>query len=92
MFHDADRPPTNADGFIAPNDLTGHAPLSLSVQVTREDDINSRDQKISDAVDRLLPAAFEHRHGILVTQQDIDMYTVQVDPHVPCGTILEKRH
>jgi hypothetical protein len=90
MFHDADRPPTNADGLITPNGLPGQ-PLSLSVQVTREDDIHSRDQKISDAVDRLLPAAFEHRHGILVTQQDIDMYTVQVHPGVPCGTIHEKR-
>ena len=91
MFHDADRPPTNKDGLSTPNDLPGHPPLSLSVQVTTEDDTHSRDQKISDAVDRLLPAAFEHRHGILVTQQDIDMYTVQVHPGVPCGTIHEKR-
>jgi hypothetical protein len=90
MFHDADRPPTNTDGLITPNGLP-RQPLSLSVQVTTEDDIHSRDQKISDAVDRLLPAAFEHRHGILVTQQDIDMYTVQVHPDVPCGTIHEKR-
>lgn len=91
MFHDSDRPPTNADDLSTPNDLPDHPPLSLSVQVTTEDDIHSRDQKISDAVDRLLPAAFEHRHGILVTQQDIDMYTVQVHPGVPCGTIHEKR-
>lgn len=92
MTHDAHRPPTNEDGLITPNDLPGHPPLSLSVQVTTEDDIQSRDQKISEAVDRLIPAAFEHRHGILVTQQDIDMYSVQVDPSVPCGSIHEKRH
>ena len=68
------------------------SPLPLSVQVTTEDDTQSRDQKISQAVEQLIPAAFEHRHGILVTQQDIDMYTVHVDPGVPCGTIHEKRH
>ena len=92
MSHDADRLPTNEDGLITPNDLPGHLPLSLSVQVATEDDTLSRDRKISEAVDRLIPAAFEHRHGILVIQQDIDMYTVQVDPSVPCGTIHEKRH
>lgn len=93
MSHDAHRPPANEDGLITPNDLLpGHPPLSLSVEVTTEDDPESRDQKISEAVDRLIPAAFERRHGILVAQRDIGTYTVQVDPSVPCGTIHEKRH
>jgi hypothetical protein len=93
MSHDTHRPLINEDGLITSHDLLpGHPPLSLSVQVTTEDDTESRDQKISEAVDELIPAAFEHRHGILVTQQDIDMYTVQVDPKVPCGAIHEKRH
>jgi len=92
MSHYANRLPTNEDGFLTRSDLPGHSPLSLSVQVTTEDDTQSRDRKISEAVDELIPAAFEHRHGILVIQQDIDMYTVQVDPSVPCGTIHEKRH
>lgn len=91
MSHAAGRLPTNEDGLIALNDLPGHSPLSLSVQVTTEDDTQSRDRKISEAVDQLIPTAFEHRHGILVTQQNIDMCTVQVDPTVPCGTIHEKR-
>lgn len=91
MFHDVHRPPVTEDNLITPN-WPGHPPLSLSIQVTTEDDTQSRDQKISEAVDQLIPAAFEHRHGILVTQQDIDVYTVQVDPSVPSGTIHEKRH
>ena len=91
MFYDANRPPANEAGLSTTNDPPGHAPLSLSVQVAAGNDTQSRDQKISEAVDQLIPAAFEHRHGILVTQQNIDMYTVQVDPGVPCGTIHEKR-
>lgn len=93
MSHHAHRSPANEDGPITANDLLpGHPPLSVAVQVTTEDDTQIRDQKISEAVDQLIPAAFEHRHGILVTQQDIDMYTLQVDANVPCGTIHEKRH
>ncbi|MGO4236093.1 hypothetical protein [Pseudarthrobacter sp. YAF2] len=92
MFHDTQRPPTDEESLITPSDLFGHQPLSLSVQVTTEDDTQSRDQKINEVVDQLIPAAFEHRHGILVTQQDVDLYTVQIDPSVPCGTIHEKRH
>lgn len=92
MSHDVDRLSSNEDGLLTRNNLPGHSLLSLSVQVTTEDDTQSRDRKISEAVDQLIPAAFEHRHGILVTQQNINMYTVQVDPSVPCGTIHEKRH
>lgn len=92
MSHDVDRLSSNEDGLLTRNNLPGHSPLSLSVQVTTEDDTQSRDWKISEAVDQLIPAALEHRHGILVTQQNINMYTVQVDPSVPCGTIHEKRH
>lgn len=92
MSHDTNRPPTNEEGLMTPHDISAHPPLSLSVQVATEDGTQDRDQKISKAVDRLIPVAFEHRHGILVTQQAIDLYTVQVDPSVPCGTIHEKRH
>ncbi|WP_457963743.1 hypothetical protein M1E17_20285 [Arthrobacter sp. D1-29] len=93
MSHGANRLPDNEGGLTTPNSLLpGPPPLSLAVEVTTGDDTLSRDQKISEAVDRLIPAAFEHRHGILVTEQDIGMYTVQVDPSVPCGVIHEKRH
>lgn len=91
MFHDVPRPPVTEDNLVTPN-LPAHPPLSLSVRMTAEDNTQSRDTKISEAVDQLIPAAFERRHGILVTQQDIDQYTVHVDPRVPCGTIHEKRH
>lgn len=92
MSHDAHRPPAHEDALITPNDLfPGHPTISLSVEVTTGDDSQSRDQKISEAVDRLIPVAFERRHGILVSQRAIGMYTVQVDPSVPCGTIQEDR-
>lgn len=91
MSHNTHRSPANQDRLTAPHDPPGHPPLSLAVQITTEDNAQSRDLKISEAVDELIPAAFRHRHGILVTQQD-NKYTVQVDPTVPCGTIHEKRH
>ncbi len=65
--------------------------LPLSLEVTTDNDPLSRDNKLSEAVDRLIPAAFERRHGILVTQREWGRYTIQVDPGVPCGTIHEKR-
>lgn len=92
MSHTTHQSPANQDRFSTPHDFPSHPPLSLAVQVTEEDNAESRDLKISEAVDELIPAAFENRHGILVTRQDTDKYTVQVDPNVPCGTIHEKRH
>ncbi|BCW58630.1 hypothetical protein [Arthrobacter sp. StoSoilB20] len=92
MSHDTDRPPMNGADLPQLNESTGQPPVSLSVQVATDDNAHSRDQKISKAVDRLMPLAFERRHGILVTQQALDLYIIQVDPSVPCGTIHEKRH
>lgn len=88
MSRDTHRSPAHQERLTTPHD----PPVSLAIQITTADDAQSRDLKISEAVDELIPAAFEHRHGILVTQQDTDKYTVEVDPNVPCGTIHEKRH
>ena len=92
MSHDTHRSPANQDLLTPPHDPPGHPPLSRAVEITAGDNAESRDLKISEAVDELIPAAFENRHGILVTQQDTGKYTVEVDPNVPCGTIHEKRH
>ena len=51
MYPTPHRTPTRDDDLITRNDLPGHSPLPLSVQVTTEDDTQSRDQKISEAVD-----------------------------------------
>ncbi|BAS12055.1 hypothetical protein AHiyo8_03580 [Arthrobacter sp. Hiyo8] len=61
--------------------------LEITVSQTR-----SRDDQLTEAVNELIPAALEHRHGILVTQHDTATYTLEVHPSVPCGTIHEKRH
>jgi len=50
----------------------------------------SRDDQLTDAVNQLIPAALERRHGILVTQHDTANYTLEVHPSVPCGSIHEK--
>ncbi|MGO4860276.1 hypothetical protein [Arthrobacter sp. 2MCAF14] len=59
--------------------------LDITVSQTR-----SRDDQLTEAVNELIPAALEHRHGILVTQHDTARYTLEVHPSVPCGTIHEK--
>ena len=64
------------------------APFRLDIAVS---ETHSRDDQLTDAVNRLIPVALEHRHGILVTQQDTANYTLEVHPSVPCGTIHEKR-
>ena len=51
-----------------------------------------RDELLTDAVNRLIPAALERRYGILVTQHDASNYSLEIDPSVPCGTIHEKSH
>ena len=71
--------------------IPGPPTLTLSVEVPSDSDPVSRDNKLSEAVHRLIPDALERRHGILVTQRGRGSYTVQVDAEVPCGTVHEKR-
>lgn len=47
-----------------------------------------RDEKLSRAVNELIPAAFERRQAILVVQRGYGKYTVRVDQEVPCGATL----
>ncbi|MDQ0823305.1 hypothetical protein QFZ79_001049 [Arthrobacter sp. V4I6] len=91
MSHNVHRPRTNDSPITVKDLLPGHPTLPLSLEVTTGDDPLSRDSNLSEAVDRVIPAALRCRHGILVTQRDRGRYTVQVDPGVPCGTIHEKR-
>lgn len=63
------------------------APLRLDIAVS---EAQSRDDRLTDAVNRLIPAALERRYGILVTQHDTVNYTLEVHPSVPCGSIHEK--
>ena len=65
--------------------------LPLSLEVITLEEPQSRDEKLSHAISRLIPAALERRHGILVIQRDYGKYTVRVDHEVPCGTTLESR-
>ncbi|MCT9623978.1 hypothetical protein HWD94_02425 [Pseudarthrobacter equi] len=46
---------------------------------------------LDEAVQRLIPVAIGHRHGILVTQLDYGKYAVEVDANVPCGLVEEKK-
>ena len=75
-------PLTGIDHFLSPV-----PPLFLEV-VTVEDPRN-KDEKLSQAVNKLIPAALELRQGILVIQHDYGKYTVRVDWEVPCGMIHE---
>lgn len=84
-------PQVNPDGAVLVQDSPhGHTALLVSLEVTTDDPV-TRDNQLSKAVDQLIPAALERRHGILVTQRSWDKYTIQVDPGVPCGNIHEKR-
>ncbi|TAP45153.1 hypothetical protein EYS21_05420 [Arthrobacter sp. S39] len=65
--------------------------MSLSVEVVTVEEPQSRDEKLHDAVNNLIPAALDRRQGILVIQRDYGKYTLRVDSNVPCGTILESR-
>jgi hypothetical protein len=56
------------------------------------DTVAARDRGLSLAVEDLLPVAFDHRQGILVTRHNVYKYSVEVTPAVPCGLIQEKRH
>jgi hypothetical protein len=83
-------PQVNPDGTILVQDPPHGHPLSVSLEITTDDPI-TRDNQLSKAVDQLIPAALERRHGILVTQRSWGRYIIQVDPGVPCGNIHEKR-
>lgn len=61
--------------------------VRLDIKVSRA---RNRDDHLSLAVNQLIPAALERRHGILVTQVDSANYIIEVHPSVPCGTIQEK--
>lgn len=65
--------------------------LPLSLEVITVEQPQRTDEILSRAVNKLIPAALEHRQGILVIQLDYGKYTVRVDPEVPCGTIQESR-
>ena len=71
-------------------DLPGDvSPLCLEVTIVEEP--RSKDEKISRAVNSLIPIALERRQGILVIRRDYGKYTVRVDGDVPCGMIHESR-
>lgn len=63
--------------------------LPLSLEVTAVEEPRSKDEKLSRAVNTLIPAALERRQGILVIQRGYGRYTVRVDQEVPCGMIHE---
>ncbi|MGN8132404.1 hypothetical protein [Paenarthrobacter sp. 22069] len=46
---------------------------------------------LDEAVQRLIPVAIRHKHGILVTQLGYGKYAVEVDPNVPLGLVEEKK-
>jgi hypothetical protein len=80
------------DNSSAFNDASRRCPAPLlSVAVDAGEDPQSIDNKLSNAVNRLIPAALERRQGILVTQHRVGHYTVEVDADVPCGAIHELR-
>lgn len=74
-----------ADDFSSPA-----LPLSLEVLTLKEP--RNKDEKLTRAVNLLIPAALERRQGILVIQHEYGMYTVRVDQEVPCGMTHETRH
>ena len=73
---------------------TGQFPrpaLPLSLEVLTVDEPHRRDEKLSQAVNTLIPSALERRQGIMVVQRDYGTYTVRIDQEVPCGTTHESR-
>lgn len=65
--------------------------LPLSLEVLTAEEPRSKDEKLTHAVNTLIPAALERRQGILVIQRAYGKYTVRVDQEVPCGMIHESR-
>ncbi|MFC0458307.1 hypothetical protein ACFFGR_17415 [Arthrobacter liuii] len=78
------------DAFsLSGSDLFPRPSLSLSVEVVTLKERQSRDEEISRAVSRLIPAALQCRQGILVMQHNHDKYTIRIDQEVPFGTTRE---
>jgi hypothetical protein len=65
--------------------------LPLSLEVMTVEEPGRKDEKPHHAVNVLIPAALERRHGILVIHHDYGKYIVRIDPGVPCGMIQEVR-
>lgn len=91
MSHNAYWSSRILDSGIAVDEMTADpqpAPIRLEVNMRNP---QSLDITLSRAVNQLIPAALERRHGILVTQLGSAKYSVEVDAEVPCGNIYEKR-
>ncbi|MEV7574375.1 hypothetical protein AB0P28_14880 [Pseudarthrobacter sp. NPDC089323] len=73
------------------NNFLSH-PIPLSLEVITAGEPGKRDEKLTHAVNALIPAALECNQGILVIQRDYGTYTVRVDQEVPCGMTYESRH
>jgi len=52
-------------------------------------DARTRDDELTRAVTRLIPAALKLKRGILVTRNNPGSYTCEVHASVPCGTVQE---
>jgi hypothetical protein len=76
-------------GPPADSSITAAEELWLAVEVTVGDDKETLDSKLNDAENRLIPIAFRHRCGLLLTQRGAGKYRVEVDPEVPCGITHE---
>lgn len=81
---------TSATSPLTGNELFQNMAPPLSLEVGVEDP-HSRDEKLNNAVKRLIPVALERRQGIRVIERDYGKYTVLVDAEVPCGTTVESR-
>ena len=65
-----------------------HSEFRLEIVVEDPKDLS---QLLDHAVQQLIPAALEHRQGILVTQASPEKYIVEVDDGVLFGVIQERR-
>lgn len=90
MSHGPNLPVANPALPLIGVDHFPNSVLPVSLEVTVEEP-RSKDEKLSRAVNTLIPAALERRQGILVIQRDYVKYTVRVDQEVPCGMIYESR-
>jgi len=61
----------------------------LSLEVITVEEPWRRDEKLSQAVNALIPSALERKQGILVIQHGYGRYTVRIDHEVPCGVTHE---
>ena len=91
MSNKMHEPEATAAFSLTDNVLFPSPGLPLSLEVITLEEPQSRDEKLNRAISRLIPAALEHRQGILVIQRDYGKYTVRVDQAVPCGATHESR-